>query len=148
MWTTICQDNAEGRDIIFRLMLNGRGPLHDSLRRPSFIDDLLERVNENGLRERPFLLCERIRASTASLIDREQQRQRSDFAGGLVRLSDEWQGTLNGLREIRENLQELYGRGNAGRYLRQLSPTEEELRDLIASAEAACLAELLDEDST
>ena len=44
----VCQDSADGRDIIFRLVLNGRGPLHDSLRRPGFVDDLLERVNETG----------------------------------------------------------------------------------------------------
>ena len=144
---SLCQDDAEGRDIIFRLVLNGRGPLHDSLRRPGFIDDLAERVNETGLRRRPFLWCERIRASTASLIDREQQRQRSDFVGDLVRLCDELQVTPDRLSEIRENLQELYGRGNAGRYLRQYAPTEDDLLELMVSAEAACLAELLDEDS-
>ncbi|MCI0879628.1 MAG: DNA repair exonuclease [Chloroflexi bacterium] len=143
-----CQDNADGRDIIFRLVLNGRGPLHDSLRRPGFVDDLLERVNDTGPLERPFLWCERIQASTASLIDREQQRQRSDFVGDLVRLCDEWQATPDGLSEIRENLQELYGRGNAGRYLRDHVPTEDELRELMASAEAACLAELLEEGGT
>ena len=144
---SLCQDDADGRDIIFRLVLNGRGPLHDSLRRPGFIDDLAERVNETGLRRRPFLWCERIRASTASLIDREQQRQRSDFVGDLVRLCDELQVTPDSLSEIREKLQELYGRGNAGRYLNQYAPTEDDLLELMVSAEAACLAELLDEDS-
>ena len=144
---SLCQDDADGRDIIFRLVLNGRGPLHDSLRRPGFIDDLAERVNETGLRRRPFLWCERIRASTASLIDREQQRQRSDFVGDLVRLCDELQVTPDSLSEIREKLQELYGRGNAGQYLRQYAPTEDDLLELMVSAEAACLAELLDEDS-
>jgi len=142
-----CQDNAGGRHMIFRLVLNGRGPLHDSLRRPGFIDELTERVNETGPRRRPFIWCERIRASTASLIDREQQRQRSDFVGDLIRLCDELQGTPDSLSELRENLQELYARGNAGRYLRQYAPTEDDLRELMVSAEAACLAELLDEDS-
>ena len=140
-----CQDSADGRDIIFRLILSGRGSLHDSLTRPGFVDDLLERVNESGHRIRPFLWCERIQASTASLIDREQQRRRSDFAGDLIRLSDEWQRTPNGIDEIRDNLRDLYGRGNAGRYLREHALTDDELRELIADAEAACLAELLDE---
>lgn len=145
---SLCLDSADERDIIFRLVLIGRGPLHDSLTRPGFVDDLLEGVNDSGPRERPFLWCERIQVSTASFIDREQQRQRSDFVGDLVRLCDEWQGTPNGLSEIRDNLQELYGRGNARRYLREHAPTEDEMRGLIVSAEAACLAELLDEDST
>ena len=145
---TLCQDNADGRDMVYRLVLNGRGALHDSLRRPGFVDDLLERVNDTGPWVRPFVWCERIRVSTASLIDREQQRQRSDFVGDLVRLCDELQGAPNGLDQIRENLQELYGRGNASRYLRDRVPTEDELRELMASAEAVCLAELLDEDST
>jgi hypothetical protein len=66
----------------------------------------------------------------------------------LVRLCDEWPETPHGLGEIRENLQELYGRGNAGRYLRDHMPTEDELRELMAGAEAACLAELLEEGGT
>ena len=143
-----CQDNADGRDTIFRLVLIGRGCLPDSLTRPGFVEDLLERVNDSGPRDRPFLWCERIQASTASFIDREQQRQRSDFAGDLIRLSDEWRGTPNGLNEIRDNLQEIYGRGNAGRYLREHALTDDELRELIADAEAACLSELLDEGGT
>ena len=114
---TRCQESADGRHVIFRLVISGRGPLHDSLRRPGFIEDLTEIVNETGPRERPFLWCERIRASTASLIDREQQRQRSDFVGDLVRLCDEWQAAPNGLSEIRDNLQDLYGRATpAGTY--------------------------------
>ena len=114
---TRCQESADGRHVIFRLVISGRGPLHDSLRRPGFIEDLTEIVNETGPRERPFLWCGRIRASTASLIDREQQRQRSDFVGDLVRLCDEWQAAPNGLSEIRDNLQDLYGRATpAGTY--------------------------------
>ena len=145
---TICQENTDGRDIVFRLVLSGRGPLHDSLIRPGFVDDLLELINDSRPAERPFLWCERIRVSTAANVDREQQRQRSDFVGDLIQLSDDWQQTPSGLSEIRENLQDLYERGNAGRYLRNLAPTEDELRELVAGAEAACLSELLDEGGT
>ncbi len=141
------RDQADGRSTLFRLVLGGRGPLHHSLIRPGFVDDLLERINETGSQERPFFWCERIQVSTASLIDREQERHRGDFVGDLVRLRDEWQKTPNCLGEIRENLQELYGRGNAGRFLREHLPTDEELLELMAGAEAACLAELLEEDN-
>jgi DNA repair exonuclease SbcCD nuclease subunit len=142
-----CRDGADGRSTLFRLELSGRGPLHHSLIRPGFVDDLLERINETGSQERPFLWCERIQVSTASLIDREQERQRGDFVGDLVRLRDEWQRSPDGLGEIRENLQELYGRGNAGRFLREHVPTDDELLELMSGAEAACLAELLEEGS-
>jgi DNA repair exonuclease SbcCD nuclease subunit len=144
----LCRDGADGRDIIFRLVLSGRGPLHDSLTRPGFIEDLLERVNDSGPRERPFLWCERIRASTASFIDREQQLERGDFVGDLVRLCDEWQGNPDGLNAIGENLLELYGRGNAGHYLRDQVPTLDEMLELMARAEVVCLEELLEEDGT
>ena len=142
-----CRDNADGRSTLFRLVLCGRGPLHHSLIRPGFVDDLLEKINETGSQERPFLWCERIQISTASLIDREQERQRGDFVGDLVRLRDDWQVAPNGLSEIRESLQDLYGRGNAGRFLREHVPTHDELLELMAGAEAVCLAELLEEGS-
>ena len=141
-----CQDRADGRSTLFRLVLGGRGPLHNSLIRPGFVDDLLERVNETGSQERPFLWCERIQVSTTSSFDRSQQLERTDFVGDLLRLCDESLGNPETLAEMRETLQELYGRGNSGRHLRDYLPSDDGLRDLIAGAEAICLAQLLDED--
>jgi DNA repair exonuclease SbcCD nuclease subunit len=141
-----CRDNADGRSTLFRLALSGRGPLHHSLIRPGFVDDLLERINETGSQERPFLWGERIQVSTASPFDRRQQLERTDFVGDLLRLCDESLGNPEVLAEMRETLQALYGQGNSGRYLRDSLPSDGDLRDLMAGAEAICLAQLLDED--
>tara|TARA_B100000315_G_scaffold258411_1_gene310410 strand:- start:2003 stop:3274 length:1272 start_codon:yes stop_codon:yes gene_type:complete len=141
-----CREEADRRSVIFRLVLGGRGQLHDSLIRPGFTDELLARINETGTQERPFLWCERIQASTASPFDRSQQLERTDFVGDLLRLCGESLENPEVLAEMRETLQELYGRGNSGRYLRDSLPSDDDLRDLMAGAEAICLAQLLDED--
>lgn len=144
---TVCQDDADGRDTIFRLVLNGRGPLHGSLRRQGFVDDLLERINETWAQERPFLWCERLQASTSLPIDRQQQLGRGDFVGDLLRLCDEFsedQATLAGVREM---LQEIYQHRGARRYLGGHEPSEAEIRELLAGAEAICLDELIQEET-
>lgn len=142
----ICQNDADGRSVIFRLVLTGRGQLHLTLNRPSFADDLLERVNAIRYPESSFLWCERIQARTAPNFDRKQQSLRTDFVGDLLRLCDETLGNAQALDQLREKLQELYGARNQSRYLQDNTLSDEHLRDLVASAEGICLDELLDED--
>jgi DNA repair exonuclease SbcCD nuclease subunit len=140
------QNDADGRSVMFRLVLTGRGQLHLTLNRPSFVDDLFERVNAMGSQDSSFLWCERIQTHTASGFDRNQQILRADFVGDLLRLCDETRGNAQVLDKLREKLQELYGARNQGRYLRDNTPSDEELVELVASAEGICLDELLDED--
>jgi len=143
----LCRDNADGRDVIFRLVLSGRGSLHDSLRRQGFVDDLLEGVNETLSREHPFMWCERLQASTSLPIDRQQQLGRSDFVGDLLRFCDEFQEEQDTLAGVREMLQELYRHRGARRYLGEHEPSDAELRELIVGAEAICLGELMQEET-
>ena len=144
---TLCQDDADGRDTIFRLVLNGRGPLHGSLRRQGFVDDLLERINETWARERPFLWCERLQDSTSLPIDRQQQLGRGDFVGDLLRFCDEFSEDQAALAGVREMLQEIYQHRGTRRYLSGHEPSEAEIRELIAGAEALCLDALIQEET-
>ena len=48
---------------------------------------------------------------------------------------------------MNEILDELYSGGNSGRYLRGNAPTMEEMNELVAEAEALCLAELMEEET-
>jgi DNA repair exonuclease SbcCD nuclease subunit len=142
-----CQSTADGRSLVVRMILHGRGPLHTSLNRQGFVDDLLESVNGDWAYQRPFVWCERIQAATASPFDRESRRQGTDFLGDLLRLCDELCDNTETLSEMRESLHELYIRGNAARNLREFLPTDDELRELMTRAEELCIEELLDEDS-
>ena len=137
---------AEGRPVISRLSLTGRGPLHRWLRRPGTIDELLERLNEQYANVRPWLWCERIQMDTASPVDRAQVEQREDFAGDLARLGGELRDNPGALAELRESLRTLYVNSNAATYLRSYLPPDDELLELLAAAEDECLASLVIEE--
>ena len=138
---------AAARPVIFRLTLTGRGSLHRWLRRPDTVPDLLERINERYPSGSTWLWCERIELDTSSPVNREHVAQREDFAGDLARLGTTLQNDPVALHDLRELLQALYVNSNAGQYLKGHLPSDEELRELLADAEAECLASLLgDED--
>ena len=145
-----CVDAADGRAVVFRLTLSGRGPLHRWLRNAGTLEALRERVNEryapSASSGQAWLWCERIQADTASPVDREQAALREDFAGDLARLGGEMRGDQSSLGELRSSLRTLYVNSNAGQYLRNNLPSDEELLELLAAAEDECLAFLVSEE--
>ena len=143
-----CQEEAEGRPVVFRLRLSGRGGLHRSLVHLDFVDDLLESLNDFWGGERPWLWCDSIRLATGTALDREQLLSREDFLGDLVRLSAELQGDPDYIAELPEVLRALYDRSVARPYLRDYRPSDNELRQLIAEAEKECLASLVGEEES
>ena len=138
---------AEGRSVVTRLSITGRGALHSWLRRPETEDDLREQLNDLHANANPWLWCERIQMETASAVDREQMALREDFAGDLARLAGGMQEDPDALAELRESLRELYVNSNARHYLRDDQPSDDELRALLAAAEDECLAGLGVEDA-
>ena len=138
---------SDGRPVVFRLALTGRGPMHRWLRRDGTADDLLEQTNERSANSYPWAWCERIRMDTASPVDREQVAKREDFTGDLARLCAELRESPEALAELGQSLQELYGANRARRYLDGILPEGDELLEILAAAEEECLAELVgDED--
>jgi DNA repair exonuclease SbcCD nuclease subunit len=141
-----CREDAEGRPVVFRLVLSGRGALHRSLTRPDFAGDILEQVNGSWAGGQPWLWCDRIQLDTASPVSREQVLRRDDFLGDLARLCDEFREDPEELPGLRQELQELYGHARARQYLREYFPSDDELRGLVAAAEEECLAALVEEE--
>ena len=144
--TASCAEVADGRSVVFRLELIGRGPLHGTLRRSGTVEELRERVNEQYAGAARWLWCERIHADTASPVDREQVAQREDFAGDLARLSNDLRSDPAALAKLGELLRPLYVNSNAAPYLRDNLPSEEELLELLEAAEDECLATLVGEE--
>ena len=137
-------EEAKGRAVVLRLVLCGRGPIDRWLRRPGTVDDMLEELNDEYAGRHPWLWCERIQLETGSSIDRERVMQREDFAGDLARLvGDLWQSPA-ALGELRQSLQQLYDNPRARRYLRELLPSDDELKGILSAAEEECLAKLAD----
>ena len=141
-----CAEAAGGRAVVFRLTLTGRGPLHRWLRRADTVEELREHINDQFAHFSPWLWCERIQLDTAYHVDRERVVQREDFTGDLARLSTELRYDSSALAELRELLRGLYVNSNAGTYLRNHLPSDDELRELLAAAEDECLASLVHEE--
>ncbi len=137
---------AAGHSVVLRLRLTGRGPMHRFLCQPENVNAIIEQLNEHHANVEPWLWCERLQVSTASSVDRELVTRQEDFTGDLVRLASEMQASPSALAELREMLRELYLRSNASSYLRELLPSDGELRNLLAAAEDECLAALVEDE--
>ena len=137
---------ADGRSVVARLTLTGRGPLHRWLRREGTVEDLQEQLNDRYSNSRHWLWCERVQLETAPSVDREQVVQREDFAGDLARFGGEIRESPEALAELRDALRALYVNSNAAPYLRGYLPSDAELRELLFAAEDECLASLVNDE--
>ena len=135
-------DSAEGRSVVARITLHGRGELNQSLRRPNAVDDILEGVNEQWAGRLPFVWCQRIEEETAVPIDRETLRAGEDFLAEVLRTADQLKETPAGLSD---GLAELYEHARYRRYLTVL--TDEEITALLDEAENMAVDLLAEEDN-
>ena len=137
-------EESEGKPVVLRVVLSGRGEMNRWLRSPGTLDEVLERLNEEYSEGLPWLWCERIQLETSPAIDHEQVMQREDFVGDLARLVEELIGSPAGLEDLANSLRELYDTQRARRHLRDLLPDGDELKQLVLAAEAECISELVD----
>ena len=78
-------DGGDGRSLVIRLRLVGRGPLHASVRRPGYLDDLRQLLNEERSPTPPLAWVESIRDATRPDVDLEARRAAPDFVGDFLR---------------------------------------------------------------
>jgi len=141
-----CREAADGRSVVYRLVLTGRGTLHRSLMRSNVAADIHNRINDIWTNGQPWLWCERLELATSSLIDREQVLLREDFVGDLARLCGRFREDSGAPSELRQALSELYNHSDARHYLRDHLPSDDVLYDLIMAAEAECLTALVEDE--
>ena len=137
---------ADGRHLVYRLQLTGRGHVHDSLTRLAYIEDLREQLNAPWASRQPFAFCGRIADLTTSPVDRDELLRGQDFIGDFLRLVDEARADETVLAELQRELVPLYEHARARRYLREELPSWEEIRAVLAGAEDLALSGLLDSD--
>ena len=134
-------DGAEGRSVVVRMTLTGRGELNWFLRQPGATDDVLAGVNDQWAERLPFVWCERIEDETAAAIDRDALRSGEDFLAEVLRTADQ-------IREDPETLQdglaELYQHRRFRQHLAEL--TEAEITALLDEAEALAVNLLAEDD--
>lgn len=140
-------DAADGRSLVLRVRLTGRGALHTNLARPGYLDDLRELLNEERSLTPPFAWVESIRDVTRPEIDLETRRDAPDFVGDFLHTAaaarrsrdstdpeehERWRALL------RSAVAPLFDESPRGRrHLAAARPSDESLAtDLLAEAEA------------
>jgi exonuclease SbcD len=147
-------DASTGRSLIVRLRLMGRGPMHASVRRPGYLEDLRQLLNEETVAPVPFAWTESIRDATRPEIDLEARRGAADFVGDFLRTvgaarraqrttdPDEHERWMGALRQAVAPLYEESTRGR--RLLAGVRPSDDALvGELLDEAEALGLDLLL-----
>ena len=134
-------DGAEGRSVVVRMTLTGRGELNRFLRQPNAVDDLLAGVNDRWVEQTPFLWCERIENETSPAIDRSALRSGEDFLAELLRTADQLRDAPETLRD---GLAELYQHRRFRQYLTAIA--QEEIVALLDESEALAVNLLAEDD--
>ena len=134
-------DGAEGRSVVVRMTLTGRGELNQFLRQPNAVGDLLVGVNDQWDQRLPFVWCERIEDETAAALNRDAMRAGEDFLAEVLRSADQLRETPETLRN---GLVELYTHRRFRQHLSAL--TEAEIAALLVEAEALAVNLLAEDD--
>jgi len=128
---------SDGRALVVRLRLSGRGPLHAAIVRTGYLDDLRQLLNEERGVVPPFVWIESVSDATRPEIDVEARRDAPDFVGDFLRTvaaarrsgrttdPDEHERWQLILQESVHALFEASPRGR--RYLRSVAPSEDAL---------------------
>ena len=141
-------DAADGRSVIVRVTLTGRGDLNKSLLcQPNAVDHLVEEINEERASQSPFAWCERIEDETAPPFDRQERLKGADFLAEVLRTADQAKEDPELLERLRTGISELYEHSDYHQYLSDSTPNEEKLASLVDRAEAKIVNLLAEDDS-
>ncbi len=127
------QDDAGGRELVYRLSLTGQGPLHAFLQRPKVVDEI--RAGRNESQGTPFAWCGRIEDKTRPLFDRQRALQAGDFLSEVLTIVDAARDDPELRTELTADLQDFYGHDRARKYLKDQFPEGGALDEIIADAE-------------
>ena len=141
-------EHGEGRSLVLRMTLSGRGELHRFLRQPGSVDDLADELKRASANLHPFAWCERIEDRTAGPFDRSVRLQGSDFVADLLRLCDQSKQDPELLGQLRESLSELFHHWKYRRYLKDAIPDDPALCSLLDEAESMALNLLIEDDGS
>jgi DNA repair exonuclease SbcCD nuclease subunit len=83
------QAQHDGRGLILRGVLMGRGEVYSELLHPGRLSEILAELRRDGEQRDPLIGWEDLRNEAASPLDLALIRQRGDFSAELMRLNDE-----------------------------------------------------------
>lgn len=79
---------SDGRSLVLRARLSGRGPAHDELARAGARAELLEALRDQQSHGEPFVWWDRVDDETMPATAVEELRQRDDFVADLLSVAD------------------------------------------------------------
>jgi DNA repair protein SbcD/Mre11 len=141
---------TDGRSCVVRFVLEGRGSVHDSLRKGTALQDLLAELRESDFagssqRGDAFIWPESIINQTGRAIDLEQLLSQRSFVGDMMRMSRELQLDDTALKQYSsEALSMLLSQPKAAKLLGADAADDDELRDLLQAAEELLIDILAD----
>ena len=136
---------ANDRHLVYRVRLEGRGPVHESLARADNIDGLVDQLNQAWGHRQPVAFCGGILDESRSQLDRAALVESKDFVGDFLSLSDAASADEALLAELQQELAPLYDNARARRFLGNSLPATDDMRDLVAAAEDVALGLLVDD---
>lgn len=138
------RENFGGRSVICRFVIKGRGPLHHTLRKEGFLEDLLHLLREDEIRGRQFIWVEHIENETLFPVERELLLKREDFVGDLIKIVEGLKTDEKAWNEFREVLSPLFGSRSGRKHIARID--DEEMNSLLQRAENLLLDALLTEE--
>jgi DNA repair exonuclease SbcCD nuclease subunit len=136
-------DGADGRSVICRFILTGRGPLHRTLTKEGIIDDILQYLREDENLGSQFVWVERLVNNTSMPIERSILLERKDFVGDIVRIVDEICQDEESLESLKTSLEPLFKSAKGRKVIKDID--KEELMGLVHRAEGLLLDNIMSE---
>ncbi|MEX2599312.1 MAG: DNA repair exonuclease [Dehalococcoidia bacterium] len=130
---------AEGRHLVYRITLAGRGELHHLVSQAEFPATLAGVLNETGITRDPFAYCERVQIATRSPVDRAGLLEAGGFMGDLLRMVEELPARPDATTRLQEDLGVLLESQRVRGYLEDAALTAEQIARMLPAAEARIL---------
>ena len=136
-------DKADGRSVMCRCILTGRGSLHRTLIKEGVIDDILQHLREEENFDSQFIWVERLVNDTNLPIERSVLLKRKDFVGDIVHIVDELCRDEESLKTLKTSLEPLFASPKGRKILKDID--QEELIVSIYRAEGLLLDKIMGE---
>ncbi len=128
-------DASDGRSVVARITLSGRGPLHGSLQQSNFVEEVRENLNDDWAKRSPFTWCERIKDETAPPFDRQERLNGADFLAEVLTTADRAKADPKMRAAILSGLNDLYEHNRYGKSLDK-DALDDDFNALIDEAES------------
>lgn len=137
---------ADGRALVCRLSIAGRGPLHGELRHDGTAGQLLERVRERFSNEDPFVWVQRIGIDSRPQVDLDERLGRQDLLAEVLATAKECRDAPGGLAALyRAALADLWDNSRVSK-TRLERLTDEQIGAMLREAELLCVDLLEDSE--